>query len=96
MGYTVKMEVPMSFVDTFGLVPDPDYPKLVKLADNFIPGEFYTIQDIVSIISDRYRLTSTLEKEWIPRMNKAIDMLIFYELIKWSQEDFAYYRTTIQ
>lgn len=87
------MKIPLSFIDTFGLVPVPQYDALVRVADNFIPGEFYTMRDIVEILTEKYRKKT--DKEWLVRMNKVIDAMLLYDLIKYDLEEFKYFRTNI-
>lgn len=85
------MKIPLAFKETFGLVIDPLYSELVKVANHFHPGYQYTMQEIFDRLESKYRRSHFTNAQWYHKINKTIDAMIKYELMEY--KDGYYHRT---
>lgn len=85
------MDIPESFIQTFGLKPDSFYPKMVVIANRFAPEKQYATAEILSLLEARYRKPGLTNEEWGAKASKTIDYLVYYDLLVY--EAGYYYRT---
>lgn len=85
------MNIPISFIETFGLVIDPLYPELEKVANHFTRGETYTMKQIFAKLEEIYRKPNLSNEDWYYKVNKTVDALIHYDLIEYNE---GYYLRT--
>ena len=89
-GCTGRMTT-FSFSQTFGLKPDTFYPKMVKIANGFVPDKQYSTQEILTLLEIRHRNPKLTNAEWGAKASKTIDYLVYYDLLRY--EAGYYYRT---